>query len=138
MWRLVCSRGVKVEYDDIRTKGSELKGHWVFKYKFHGTNPVINEMNSTFVFRDGKILVHHDRASRWKWAKQALGIPKAASRQGLAVHSAHSGEEGAWRLSSQTKESADTSLRRDVSRSRGKGIMPIDGGKIRDLSGEST
>jgi ketosteroid isomerase-like protein len=78
MWRLVCSRGVKVEYSDIRTEGSEVKGHWVFNYKFHGANPVHNPMDSTFVLRDGKILVHHDHASRWKWAKQALGIPKGA------------------------------------------------------------
>lgn len=78
MWRLVCSRGVKVEYRDIRTEGREVRGDWVFDYKFHGTNPVHNEMASTFVFRDGKILVHHDQASRWTWAKQALGMPKGA------------------------------------------------------------
>ena len=78
MWRLVCSRGVKVEYGDIRTEGSEVKGHWVFNYKFHGTNPVTNPMDSTFIVRDGKIVVHHDHASRWNWARQALGIPKGA------------------------------------------------------------
>jgi hypothetical protein len=78
MWRFVCSRGVRVEYRDIRSEGSEVKGHWVFDYKFHGTRPVNNEMNSTFEFRDGKILVHHDDGNRWEWAKQALGTPKAA------------------------------------------------------------
>jgi ketosteroid isomerase-like protein len=78
MWRLVCSRGVEVEYCDIRTEGSEVKGRWVFNYRFHGTNPVNNPMDSTFIFRDGKILVHHDHASRWNWARQALGIPKGA------------------------------------------------------------
>jgi hypothetical protein len=35
-------------------------------------------MDSTFVFRDGKIISHHDHASRWGWAKQALGEPKGA------------------------------------------------------------
>jgi ketosteroid isomerase-like protein len=78
MWRLVCSRGVKVDYGNIRTEGSEVKGHWVFNYRFHDTNPVNNPMDSTFIFRDGKILVHHDSASRWNWARQALGIPKGA------------------------------------------------------------
>jgi ketosteroid isomerase-like protein len=78
MWRLVCSRGVEVIYGYIRTEGSEVKGHWVFKYKFRGTRPVINGMDSTFTFRDGKILVHHDDASRWRWARQALGIPTGA------------------------------------------------------------
>jgi ketosteroid isomerase-like protein len=78
MWRLVCSRDVRVEYCDIRTEDSHVKGYWVFHYKFHGTRPVRNPMDSTFTFRDGKILVHHDHANRWKWAKQALGIPKGA------------------------------------------------------------
>jgi ketosteroid isomerase-like protein len=78
MWRLVCSRGVQVEFDDIRTEGDKVKGHWVFDYDFHGTNPVHNEMDSTFTFRNGRIFVHEDRASRWKWATQALGYPKGA------------------------------------------------------------
>jgi hypothetical protein len=78
MWRLVCSRGVKVKYDNIRTEGSEVKGHWEFDYWFHDTNHVNNPMDSTFIFRDGKILVHHDHASRWNWARQALGTPKGA------------------------------------------------------------
>jgi hypothetical protein len=30
MWRLVCSRGVEVEYENIRTKGSQVEGEWVF------------------------------------------------------------------------------------------------------------
>ena len=78
MWRLVCSRGVEVEFEDIRTEGDQVKGHWVFDYDFHGTNPVHNEMDSTFTFRNGKIFVHHDEASRWRWATQALGYPKGA------------------------------------------------------------
>lgn len=78
MWRLVCRRGVKVEYSDIRTVGPEVEAHWVFNYKFDDEHPVINPMDSTFSFRDGKILTHHDRTSRWRWAKQALGIRKGA------------------------------------------------------------
>jgi hypothetical protein len=75
MWRFECSRGLKIEYRDIRTEGTQVKGHWVCDYKFHGVRPVHNEIDSTFTFRDGKILVHHDQASRWGWAKQALGFP---------------------------------------------------------------
>src|SRR5262249_39730413 len=78
MWRLVRFRGVRVVYCDIRTEGSEVKGHWVFDYKFRGTNPVYNPMDSTFIVRDGKILVHHDHACRWNWARQALGTAKGA------------------------------------------------------------
>ena len=76
MWRLVCSRGVKVTYRDIRAEGPEVKGHWAFDYHFSKTGRhVINSIDSTFTFRDGKILVHRDDASRWRWAQQALGFP---------------------------------------------------------------
>jgi ketosteroid isomerase-like protein len=77
MWRLVCSRHVKVKYCNIRTEGSEVKGEWEFDYLFRGTRPVHNPMRSTFVFRDGKIISHHDDASLWNWAKQALGVAQA-------------------------------------------------------------
>ena len=74
MWRLVCSRGVKVVYGAIRTEGSEVKGHWVFDYKFRGKRPVHNIMDSTFAFRDGKISSHRDEGNLWSWSKQAMGF----------------------------------------------------------------
>ena len=77
MWRFVCSNEVKVEYCDIRTEGDKVKGYWVFNYLYEHTNPVRNPTNSTFTFRDGKILVHHDHGNRFYWARQALGIPAA-------------------------------------------------------------
>ena len=94
MWRLVCSRGVKVEYRDIRTEGSEVKGHWVFDYKFHGTNPVHNEMDSTFIFRDGKILVHHDHV------KRPAGEPSVhhPGGDGEAVHRLFSSLSPSWKI----------------------------------------
>ncbi len=76
MWRFECSRGLKIEYRDIRTDGTQVKGHWDCDYKFHGVRPVHNEIDSTFNFRNGKICVHHDKASRWRWARQTLGFPK--------------------------------------------------------------
>jgi ketosteroid isomerase-like protein len=77
MWRFECSSGLKIQYRDIRTEGPAVKGHWTCDYKFHGVNDVHNEIDSTFTFRDGKILAHRDDASRWGWAKLALGIPWA-------------------------------------------------------------
>jgi ketosteroid isomerase-like protein len=76
MWRFVCARGIKVAFRDIQKEGSEVKGHWECDYKFHGVTPVHNEIDSTFTLRDGKILSHRDEASRWRWARQALGFPK--------------------------------------------------------------
>ena len=74
---LVCSRKVKVAYTNIHTDGLEVKGHWVFDYVFAKTGrPVHNEMNSTFKFRDGKIVDHRDEGNRWEWSKQALGFPQ--------------------------------------------------------------
>ncbi len=77
MWRLVCSRLEKVEYGKIRTEEGVVKGHWACEYHFSKTGHFVrNEIDSTFIFRDAKILRHGDEASRWQWSKQALGFPK--------------------------------------------------------------
>ncbi len=75
MWRLVCSRKVGVDFSAIRTEGAEVKARWIADYRFRGKRPVHYSIESTFTFRDGKILRHVDSASRWTWAKQALGFP---------------------------------------------------------------
>jgi hypothetical protein len=35
---------------------------------------VVNHIEASFVFRDGKIAEHHDRFDLWRWAAQALGL----------------------------------------------------------------
>jgi ketosteroid isomerase-like protein len=78
MWRLVCSRHITVDFRDIRADSHQGTAHWETHYVFSKTNrPVYNVIDSAFRFRDGKILTHHDRSSRWRWAQQALGFPAA-------------------------------------------------------------
>ena len=76
MWRFVCHRHPGIEFGNIRTEGPEVKAHWSADYKFKGVNPVKYGINARFTCREGKIVVHHDEASRWVWSKQALGFPK--------------------------------------------------------------
>jgi hypothetical protein len=45
-------------------------------YKFKGENQVNYGIDARFTCREGKIIVHHDEASRWVWSKQALRFPK--------------------------------------------------------------
>ncbi|AMV37601.1 nuclear transport factor 2 family protein [Planctomyces sp. SH-PL62] len=77
MWRLVCSKKVKIEFGDVRTEDGEVKAWWIADYMFRGKRHVRYKIQPTFAFRDGKILRHVDSASRWEWAKQALGYPEA-------------------------------------------------------------
>jgi hypothetical protein len=77
MWRFVCHRRPRIWFGCIRTVDPEVKAHWVADYKFQGTNQVNYGSDSRFTIRDGLIQHHHDEASRWNWARQALGIPAA-------------------------------------------------------------
>jgi hypothetical protein len=77
MWRFVCHRRPSIEFGNIRTEGSEVKAHWNADYKFKGVNQVNYGIDARFTCREGKIVVHHDEASRWVWSKQALRFPKA-------------------------------------------------------------
>jgi ketosteroid isomerase-like protein len=75
MWHLVCSKQTKVSFGDIKADDRSGSAHWVALYRFSKTDrQVHNEIASTFTFRDGKILVHHDQSNRWDWARQAFGI----------------------------------------------------------------
>jgi SnoaL-like protein len=76
MWRFVCHRRPHIWFGCIRTEGSEVKAHWVADYKFKGVNQVNYGINARFTCQEGKIVAHHDEASRWCWSKQALGFPK--------------------------------------------------------------
>ena len=77
MWQFVCHREPGIWFGCIRTEGQEVKAHWVADYDFEGKNHVNYGIDARFILRDGLIERHYDEASRWKWAKQALGFPKA-------------------------------------------------------------
>ncbi len=76
MWQMLLSRGgdIKVEFRDIREDGDKVLAKWVAHYIFTATGKeVVNEVNATFEFVDGKIVKHTDNFNFYKWAKQAFG-----------------------------------------------------------------
>jgi ketosteroid isomerase-like protein len=77
MWRMLCKRGkdMTVVFDGIEATDTAGKAHWVATYTFSGTgNQVINDIQASFVFKDGKIVQHKDVFDLYKWARQALGL----------------------------------------------------------------
>ena len=77
MWRMLCKRGkdMTVVFDGIEATDTSGKAHWVATYTFSGTgNKVVNDIQASFVFKDGKIVQHKDVFDLYKWARQALGL----------------------------------------------------------------
>ena len=76
MWRMLTSRAQNftLDYSNVQADDTRGRAHWVATYLFSGTGRmVVNRIQANFVFRDGKIVEHHDRFDLWKWSAQALG-----------------------------------------------------------------
>jgi ketosteroid isomerase-like protein len=76
MWRMLCARGkdLEIEFRDIRADAASGSAHWDARYTFSKTGRrVLNRIDATFAFRDGKIVRHIDRFDFWLWTRQALG-----------------------------------------------------------------
>jgi ketosteroid isomerase-like protein len=77
MWRMLCARGksMTVVFDGIEADDATGKAHWVATYTFSATgNRVVNDIQASFTFKDGKIASHQDVFDLYKWARQALGL----------------------------------------------------------------
>ena len=77
MWRMLCSRGkdMTVVFDGIEADDATGKAHWVATYTFSGTGrKVVNDIQSNFTFKNGKIATHQDAFDLYKWLRQALGL----------------------------------------------------------------
>jgi ketosteroid isomerase-like protein len=77
MWRMLCARAKDLDVVASGIQADELAGraHWVATYTFGATgNRVENRIDASFVFKDGKIVQHHDRFDLYRWARQALGL----------------------------------------------------------------
>ncbi|MEM7510820.1 MAG: nuclear transport factor 2 family protein [Bacteroidota bacterium] len=79
MWRMLISRmkpDSTIEVSNIQVDGDKATADWVATYKFGPKNrQVVNRIQATFLFEDGKIIKHDDVFSFWKWSSQALGLP---------------------------------------------------------------
>jgi ketosteroid isomerase-like protein len=76
MWRMLTSRSndLLVELVDRAAAGDTGSAHWIARYTFRQTGrPVINEVSSTFCFRNGLIAEQRDEFDLYRWTRQALG-----------------------------------------------------------------
>ncbi len=77
MWKMLCARGKDLEltFSDVLADDLEGAAHWQARYTFSGTGrPVLNKIDASFHFADGKIVRHQDRFDLWKWSAMALGL----------------------------------------------------------------
>lgn len=77
MWEMLIKNGkdLKLEFKDIKATDKNGSGHWDAYYTFSKTgNKVVNRIDATFTFENGKIVSHTDHFDFYTWAKQALGI----------------------------------------------------------------
>jgi ketosteroid isomerase-like protein len=78
MWTMLTgqAKDLSVRASDVRADDGGGSAHWRAEYTFTATGrPVVNEVDATFRFRDGKVVEHRDRFSFWRWSRQALGPP---------------------------------------------------------------
>lgn len=76
MWRMLVNPGLQLTFSKVQAAGDTGSAHWDARYVFSKTgNKVLNQVDASFVFRDGKIIRHTDRFDFWKWSRQALGLP---------------------------------------------------------------
>lgn len=78
MWRMLTSRSadLTVELPSCTADESTGSARWVARYTFAQTGrPVVNDVRSTFRFRDGLVVEQRDDFGFWGWSRQALGVP---------------------------------------------------------------
>jgi len=80
MWRMLLKNdtGLKLEFSNVEAGEQTGKAHWEANYIFSQTGrTVLNKIDATFEFKDGKIVKHTDEFNLHTWAKQALGFKGA-------------------------------------------------------------
>jgi ketosteroid isomerase-like protein len=78
MWRMLAGRAVdlRIEASAISADDTTGHAHWDAYYTFSQTGrKVHNQVDASFVFRDGKIARHKDTFDLHAWAGMALGLP---------------------------------------------------------------
>ncbi|WP_113651174.1 nuclear transport factor 2 family protein [Pedobacter namyangjuensis] len=77
MWEMLITKGkdMRLEFSHIKADEKTGSAHWDAYYTFSSTgNKVVNRIDATFEFENGKIVKHTDYFNFYTWAKQALGI----------------------------------------------------------------
>jgi ketosteroid isomerase-like protein len=77
MWEMLISKGkdLRLEFGNIKADDQKGSAHWDAYYTFSATGKkVVNSIDASFEFKDGKISKHEDHFNFYTWAKQAFGI----------------------------------------------------------------
>jgi len=77
MWEMLIKAGkdLEVEFSDIQADDTHGQAQWTATYTFSKTQrEVVNKLQASFVFKEGKIVQHTDRFNFYKWARQAFGM----------------------------------------------------------------
>jgi ketosteroid isomerase-like protein len=77
MWRMLCTKaqGFSLNFEGVAADDHSGRARWIATYTFSQTgNTVVNHIDASFHFRDGKISEHRDQFDLWRWAGQALGL----------------------------------------------------------------
>ena len=79
MWRMLIERSdgnSVITFKDVQANEQTGSAYWEAKYLFKQTGrQVHNKIQASFVFKEGKIIQHHDHFNFWKWSSMALGTP---------------------------------------------------------------
>lgn len=76
MWQMLvtASTDLKMDFSLVKANDHEGSCHWDARYTFSRTGrAVLNRIDASFEFKDGKIFRHTDSFDLWKWSRQALG-----------------------------------------------------------------
>ena len=76
MWHMFTqSDDLQVAYDQVHADGNKGRARWIATYTFSRTGrKVVNVIQSSFEFKEGKIIRHTDAFDFWKWSRMALGL----------------------------------------------------------------
>jgi ketosteroid isomerase-like protein len=77
MWQmlLTSAKDLTITFTAVHADDQQGSCQWEAWYTFSRTGrKVHNIVRSRFLFRDGKIVQHHDTFDLWRWSRQALGF----------------------------------------------------------------
>jgi ketosteroid isomerase-like protein len=77
MWQMLTSRSKDLALELVSCEADDSTGsaRWIATYTFAQTGrKVVNDVRSSFVFKDGLIAEQHDEFDFHRWAGQALGL----------------------------------------------------------------
>ncbi|TNE51262.1 MAG: nuclear transport factor 2 family protein [Deltaproteobacteria bacterium] len=73
MWKLITNAEPDIKFRDVKANDDgTVTGHWDADYELLKGNPIHNQIDSKFEFKDGKIIKHTDSFNFSKWADQAF------------------------------------------------------------------